>query len=108
MLGNDPENGNSHAQSTFCVVFQLHGICEILHEIFLVTGYMSYKSGVSLVMDFGGPSDSFYCLFYVGSFLTLLFAIEYIAIWEGNMTPSPPWILPLLIMKHEVLAAILV
>ena len=43
-----------------------------------------------------GPSGSFYCLFSVGSFLTLLFAIGNVAIWEGTMTPSPPWIRPCL------------
>lgn len=42
-------------------------------------------------MDFGGPSDSFYCLFYVGSFLTLLFAIGNIAV-RGSIVPS--WIRP--------------
>ena len=64
---------------------------------------MSYKSGEGLVLDFGVPSDSFYCLFYVGSFLTLLFAIGNVAILEGIMTPLDP---PLLIMNHEVLVAI--
>ena len=33
------------------------------------------------MLDFRGPSDSFYCLFYVGSFLTILFAIGNIAIF---------------------------
>ena len=90
-MGNDPENGNFPCSKHICVLsFQLHGICEISHEILLVTGYMSYKSGESLVLDFGGPSDSFYCHFNVDSFLTLLFAIGTVAIWEGTMTPSPP------------------
>ena len=35
-----------------------------------------------------GPSDLFYCLFHVRSFLTLLFAIGNIAIW-GAWPPSP-------------------
>ena len=39
------------------------------------------------MLDFGVPSDSYYC-FYVGSFLTLLLAIGNIAIWEGAMTPA--------------------
>ena len=70
--------------------------CEILHEILLVTGYMSYKSGEGRVLDFRVPSDSFNCLFYVGSVLTLLFDIGNVAIWEGTMTASPPWIRPCL------------
>ena len=97
LLGNDPENGNSPClKHIFVLSFQLHGICEIGHEILLVTGYMSYQSGEDLVLNFGGPSDSFYCLFYVGSFFTLLFAIGNVAIWEGAMTPSPPWVHPCL------------
>ena len=43
--------------------FQLHGIGEISHEILSVTGYMSYKSGEGLVLDFGDLSYSLYCLF---------------------------------------------
>ena len=66
LLGNDPENGNSPcSKHMFVLSFQLHGICEIRHEILLVTGYMSYKSGEGLVLDFGGPSDSYYCCLYV-------------------------------------------
>ena len=66
LLGNDPENGNSPcSKHIFVLSFQLHGICEIRHEILLVTGYMSYKSRDSLVLDFGDPSDSVYCLSYV-------------------------------------------
>ena len=57
------------------------------------------------MLDCGGPSDSFYCLFYGGSFLTLVFAIGNVAIWEGTMTPSPPWICPCF-NEYEVLAAI--
>ena len=51
------------------------------------------------MFDFGGPSDSFYCLFHVASFLTILFAIENTAIWEGAwaLDTSDP---PLLIMKY--------
>ena len=75
---------------------QLHGICEIRHEILLVTAYLSNKSGAGLVLDFGSPSDSFTCLFVVGGFLTLLFAIGNVAIWEEIMTPSLPWINPCL------------
>ena len=76
--------------------FQLQGICEIRHEILLVTVYMSYKSGAGLVLDLTGPSDSFYCIFYVGSFLILVFTIGNVAIWEDTMSPSPPWIRPCL------------
>ena len=39
------------------------------------------------MVDFGVPSDSHYCFFYVGSFLTLLLAVGNVAIWEGTMTP---------------------
>ena len=83
-------------KALFVLTFQLHGICEIRREILLVTGYMPYKSVEGLVLDFGGPSDSFYCLLYVGSFLTLLFAIGYVAIGKWTMAPSPPWIRPCL------------
>ena len=55
----------------------------------LVTGNMSYKSGEGLVLDFGGPSGSLYSLFYVGSFLSLLFAMGNFSISNGTMTPSP-------------------
>ena len=58
----------------FVLSFQLHRIVEISHEILSVTGYMSYKS----VLDFGGPSDSLYCLFYVESFLILFIVKEMI------------------------------
>ena len=69
LLGNDPENGNSPwSKHIFVLSFQLHGICEIRREILMVAGYMSYESGEGLVLVFGGPSDSFYCHFYVGSF----------------------------------------
>ena len=85
-----------HAHITFLCCHFSYMNCEIRLEILLVTGYMSYKSGEGLVLDFGGPSESFYCLFYVGSFLTLLFDIGNVAIWEGTMTPSPPWIGPCL------------
>ena len=81
----------------FVLSFQLCGICEIRHEILLATDYLSHKSGEDLVLDFGGLSDSNYCFLYVGRFLTLLFAIGNIAIWEGVMThSSPPWICPFL------------
>jgi len=59
LLGNDPKNGTSPcSKHIFALSFQLHGIWEIRHEILLVTGCMSYKSGEGLVLDFGGPSDS--------------------------------------------------
>ena len=65
LLGNDPENGNSPCSKyIFVLSFQLHGICEICHEILLVTGYMSYKRGEGLVLNFGGPSDSYYCFLF--------------------------------------------
>ena len=51
------------------------------------------------MLDFGGPSYSFYCLFHVASFLTLLFAIENIAIGRGAW-PLDPLDPPLLIMKY--------
>ena len=72
LLGNDPENSNSPcSKHIFVLSIQLHRICEIRHAILLVTVYMSYKLGEGLVLDFGGPSDSYYC-FYVGSSLPLL------------------------------------
>ena len=36
LLGNDPENGNSHAQSTFLSCHFSYMDCEIRHEILLV------------------------------------------------------------------------
>ena len=70
--GKDPENGNSPcSKHIFVLSFQLHRICEIHHEILLVNGYMSYKPGDGLVLEFGSPSDSYYCFLYVGSFLAL-------------------------------------
>ena len=86
----------SHARSRFVCCHLSYMDCEIRHEIRLVTDYMSCKSGEVLVPDFGGPSDSFYCLFSVGSFLTLLLDIGNVAIWDGTMTRSPPWIRPCL------------
>ena len=91
-----------HAQHMFVLSLQLHGICEIRHEILLATGYVFYKSGEGLVLDFGGPSDSFYCLFSVGSFLTLLFDIRNVAILEGGHDAQPSLDPLLLIMKNEV------
>ena len=51
------------------------------------------------MLDFGEPSDSFYCLFHVASFLTLFFTIENIAIWGA--WPLDPLDPPLLIMKYQ-------
>ena len=54
------------------------------------------------MLEFEGPSDSFYCPFHVASFLTLLFAVENIAIWGA--WPLDPLDPPLLII--EVLVVI--
>ena len=42
-------------------------------------------------LDFGGggASDSFHCLFHVRSFLTPLFAIGNITVWEGPWSCGP-------------------
>jgi len=47
-----------HAQSSFLCCHFSYINCEIRHEILLVTGFLSYKSVVGVVLDFGGPSDS--------------------------------------------------
>ena len=80
--------------------------CEIRHEILLVTGYMSYKSGEGLVLDFGGPSDSFYCLFLSWKFLNTIVCYRKCCHLGGDHDPQPSFDPPLLIMKHEVLVAI--
>ena len=78
LLGNDPENGNSPcSKHTFVLSFSYMD-CEIRHEILFV-----WTLGAHLIH---------FILFSVGSFLKLLFAIGNVAIWEGTMTPSPPWI----------------
>ena len=55
--------------------------------------YQLFRLRADSELDFeGGLSDSFYCLFSVRSFLTLLLAVGNIAVY-GGMAP-PPWIRP--------------
>ena len=58
------------------------------------------------MLDFGGPSDSYYCFCLCWKFLNTTASYTKYCHLGGDRDPQSSLDLPLLILKHEVLAAI--
>ena len=57
------------------------------------------------MLDFGGPSDSYYCSFVCKIGLNTIVCASNIVKLEGGHGPQSPLDPPLLVLKHEVIVA---